>query len=95
MLDDGNLHYFYQVATILTDDLRLSFINKEDGFDTISWDFKYKGLPLTLQYCIYNGITILPTRVQQAATKENKAVEELGGLLMSKMIGLAPQRNIA
>ncbi|HMR92781.1 MAG TPA: DUF3630 family protein [Chitinophagaceae bacterium] len=95
LLDDGNLHHFYQVASILSDDMRLSFVSKQDEFDAISWDFKYKGHPLTLQYSIYNGITVFPTRTRQAANKENKAVEELAGLLLGKMSGLSPQKNIA
>ena len=32
--DDGGLKCFYQVADILSGDLRIRFTNKEDDFDT-------------------------------------------------------------
>ena len=33
---DGGLKRFYQIAGILTDHLKVAFINKEDDFDAIS-----------------------------------------------------------
>ena len=39
LADDGNLNLFYQVAGIINDDLRIKFLNKEDEFDSIIWDF--------------------------------------------------------
>ena len=60
--DDGGLKSFYQVADILSVDLRLIFSNKEDDFDTIDWEFKFKGHNLTLHYNIYSGVSIFPTK---------------------------------
>lgn len=93
--DDGNLNLFYRVAGIINEDLRIKFVNKEDEFDSISWDFKFKGHPLTLHYNIYNGISVFPTKINAAATRENKAVVELAGMLESKLPAFEGLRNIA
>ncbi|MFT3675929.1 MAG: DUF3630 family protein [Chitinophagaceae bacterium] len=91
--DDGSLNLFYQVAGILQDDLRLRVLQKEDEFDSISWDFRFKGHYLTLHYNIYNGISVFPTRTKDALHKDNKAVVELATVLQDRLPLL--QRNIA
>ncbi len=91
--DDGSLKRFYQVADILSEDLRISFSNKEDDFDTIDWEFKFKGHNLTLHYNIYNGISIFPTKTRDALNKDNKAVVELANVLESLLFN--ERRNIA
>jgi hypothetical protein len=93
LADDGGLNLFYQVADILNEDLRIKFLNKEDEFDSINWDFKYKGHPLTLRYNIYNGISVHPTRTSAAQPKDNQAVVELANILEGKLFN--PLRNIA
>jgi hypothetical protein len=70
---DGGLKRFYQIADILSDDLKVAFKNKEDDFDAISWDFTLGHNELTLQYSIYNGISLFPTKSQRSAQKENHA----------------------
>lgn len=92
--DDGGLRRFYQVADILSEDLKIKFSNKEDDFDTIDWEFKFKGHNLTLHYNIYNGISIFPTKTRDALNKDNKAVVELAGLLEGKLFNEG-RRNIA
>jgi hypothetical protein len=92
--DDGGLKRFYQVADILSEDLKVNFINKEDDFDTIDWEFKFKGHNLTLHYNIYNGISIFPTKTRDALNKDNKAVVELAGMLEGKLFNEG-RRNIA
>ena len=92
--DDGGLKCFYQVADILSGDLRIRFINKEDDFDTIDWEFRFKGHNLTLHYNIYNGISIFPTKTRDALNKDNKAVIELAGVLEGKLFNEG-RRNIA
>ena len=94
LADDGNLHLFYQVADIINEDLRIKFLNKEDEFDSINWDFKYKGHPLTLHYNIYNGISLHPTKIRSALPKENLAAVELANILEGKLFK-TPLRNIA
>ena len=92
--DDGGLKQFYQVADILSSDFKIKFSNKEDDFDTIDWEFRYKGQNLTLHYNIYNGISIFPTKTRDAMNKENKAVVELANNLDVRLFN-ADQRNIA
>jgi frataxin-like iron-binding protein CyaY len=92
--DDGGLKRFYQVADVLSEELKIKFNNKEDDFDTIDWEFRFKGHNLTLHYNIYNGISIFPTKTRDALNKDNKAVVELAGMLEGKLFAEG-QRNIA
>jgi hypothetical protein len=94
LADDGSLNLFYQVAGIINEDLRIKFVNKEDEFDSINWDFKYKGHPLTLHYNIYNGISVHPTKTSAALPKENLATVELANILGEKLFK-TPIKNIA
>ncbi len=93
LADDGSLNLFYQIASFINEDLRIKFLNKEDEFDSINWDFKYKGHQLTLRYDIYNGISVQPTKTSAAQPKDNLAVVELANILQGKMFN--PLRNIA
>lgn len=90
---EGGLHRFYQIASILTDDFQVNFTGKEDDFDNINWSFSFGKNNLTLQYSIYNGITLFPTREQHAHRKENKAVVELASVLEGKLISLKMQKT--
>ena len=92
--DNASLNLFYQVAGIINEDLHIKFLNKEDEFEAINWDFKYKGHLLTLRYDIYNGISVFPTRTQAAQPKENLAVVELANILDGKLFN-PPMRFIA
>ena len=92
--DDGGLKQFYHVADVLTGDLKVKFSHKEDDFDTIDWEFRFKGHNLTLHYNIYNGISIFPTKTRDALNKDNKAVVELASVLEGKMFNEG-RRNIA
>jgi hypothetical protein len=91
---DGGLKRFYQIADILSDDLKVAFINKEDDFDAISWDFTLGHSELTLQYSIYNGISLFPTKTKDARKKENSAVVELANVIEGKL-QRQDMRNIA
>ncbi len=93
--DDGGLKQFYQVADILSQTFNVKFSHKEDDFDTIDWDFKFKGHYLTLHYNIYNGISIFPTKTRDALNKDNKAVVELANVLEVKLFNSGLNRNIA
>ena len=90
--DDGGLKRFYQVAAVLSEELRIKFNNKEDDFDAIDWEFSFHGHSLTLHYSIYTGISIFPSRTRDALKKANRAVIELATILEPKLFGL---RNIA
>jgi hypothetical protein len=93
--DDGGLKRFYQIANILSDDLQLSFTNKEDDFDAISWDFYLGHHELTLQYSIYNGISVFPTKTKDARKRDNKAVVELANVLEGKLMNLDMRHSAA
>jgi hypothetical protein len=93
--DDGGLKQFYRVADILSNDFKVNFSHKEDDFDTIDWEFRFKGHNLTLHYNIYNGISIFPTKTRDAMHKDNKAVVELAGVLEVKLFNEGLNRNIA
>ena len=92
---DGGLKRFYQIADILSDDLKVNFTNKEDDFDAISWDFHIGHHELTLQYSIYNGISVFPTKTKDARKRDNKAVVELAGVLEGKLMSVDMRRHIA
>jgi len=92
---DGGLKRFYQIADILSDDLKVNFTDKEDDFDAISWNFHLGHHELTLHYSIYNGISVFPTRTKDARKRDNKAVVELAGVLEGKLMSVDMRRYIA
>ncbi|OQP58619.1 DUF3630 family protein [Niastella populi] len=84
--DDCGLKRFYEVANILLDDLKIRFTNKQDDFDTLTWNFTYKGHLLTLYYNIYTGISIYPLKFKEAPRKDNDAVIEVAKFLETKLL---------
>ena len=74
--DNCGISKFYSIAGTLADDLKVKFINQVDDAETLDWDFKYKKSFLTLHYNIFNGVSILPKKIN-GAKKVNKAVEEV------------------
>ena len=83
--DDCGYNRFYEIASILTDDLDIQFSQKSDSPDSSYWDFHYKGFPLTLHYNIYTGVTIYPFKFREALRKENDAVVEVASFLEKKL----------
>jgi hypothetical protein len=77
--DNCGIKKFYSIANTLSKELKVKFLEKSDEFDSVDWNFKYKGHPLKLHYNIYNGVSICPTNV-----KDNEAVTELASLLEKK-----------
>jgi hypothetical protein len=92
--EEGGLKEFYRAANILSQDFDVNFSNKEDDFDTIDWEFRFKGHNMTLHYSIYNGVSLFPTKTKNALSKDNKAVVELAGVLEGKLFSEG-NRNIA
>ncbi len=88
--DDGGLKEFYRIADLLSE-LKIRFSNKEDDFDSIAWEFRFKRHNLTLHYSIYSGISIFPTRTRDARNKDNKAVIDLMNVLEPRLV----MKNIA
>ena len=96
VIDEGpSLKRFYQVAGILSDDLQVNFLQKEDDFDAINWDFSFNHHYLTLHYSIYNGISIFPTKTKDAKKRENNAVIELANVLEGKLMTVDLKQKIA
>jgi rRNA maturation protein Rpf1 len=92
--DDCGLKRFYEVANILTEQLAIRFTQKQDDFDTLTWNFLYKGLQLILHYNIYTGISIYPFKAREARRKENEAVVEVARFLESKLLVHSARYNI-
>ena len=93
--DDCGLKRFYEVADILSDEMDIRFTQKQDDFETLSWNFIYKNLPLTLHYNIYTGISIFPQKFREAARNENEAVVELAHYVENKLIIHSSRRYLS
>ena len=93
--DDGGLKQFYRVANVLSQDFDIKFSNKEDDFDTIDWEFRFRSHNMTLHYNIYNGVSIFPTKTRDALNKDNKAVVDLAQVLEGRIFSIDLHRNIA
>lgn len=93
--DDCGLKRFYEVANMLTDQLAIRFTAKQDDFDTLTWNFLYRGLSLTLHYNIYTGISIYPFKTREAKRKENDAVVEVARFLEQKLGVFKSRRFVA
>lgn len=93
--EDCGLKRFYEVANILIDDLRIRFTNKQDDFDTLTWNFSYKGHVLTLYYNIYTGISIYPFKFREAPRKDNDAVIEVAKFLEGKLLVNQAKRYVS
>jgi hypothetical protein len=88
---DGGLKRFYQIASLLSDELSVAYTNKEDDFDAINWDFELNHYHLTLAYSIYNGISLFPTKMGDARKRDNEAVVQLANVLQGKLLNLTMQ----
>ena len=86
--DDCGFEKFYSVADVLSNYFNLTFSNKLNDFDTIYWDFEYKGNELVLHYNIYLGISIFPKAFKSATETDNLSVVEISTLLFQKLIDL-------
>ncbi len=93
--DDCGLKRFYEVADILSDDLEIKFIHKEDDFDTLTWEFNFKNHFLTLHYNIYTGISIFPKKFREAPRKDNDAVVELAKFLETKLLVYSARKYLS
>jgi len=93
LADDGTLNLFYHIAHIVSNDLKIRFLNKEDEFDSLNWNFRYKGQSFTLHYNIYNGISIVPAPGKE--TRNNKVLTEMAGLVESRLVAGSGERRTA
>ena len=79
--DNCGISKFYSIASTLSDDLKVKFLNQIDDADSLDWDFKYKRIFLTLHYNIFNGVSIVPHRIN-SSKRVNKAVNEVADFLV-------------
>ena len=73
--DNCGVSKFYSIADILTDGLKVKFINQVDDADTLDWDFKYKNQLLTLHYNVFNGVSVFPQHVKSILQENNMVLE--------------------
>lgn len=77
---------FYSVADVLSNHFNLTFSNKVNDFDTLYWDFEYKGNELVLHYNVYLGISIFPKALKSATESDNSSVVEITILLFQNCL---------
>lgn len=70
--ETGSLTEFYNLTNKLSKTRFVRFTGKNDEADNIQWCFTYRGHKLTLQYNIYNGVSLQANNI-----KNIKAVEKL------------------
>lgn len=77
--DAATLNEFYSFTRQLGNDKKVRFTGKTDDAEIIEWNFTYRGRPLTLQYSIYNGISMLAH-----SQKDHTAAQQLASALTSR-----------
>ena len=80
--DSASLQKFYLLTNQLSKHRKVRFTGKLDEADNIEWNFKYRGYPLTLQYNIYNGVSLTPFTGKES--KDAKVVNEVVVILKGK-----------
>ncbi|HOZ77150.1 MAG TPA: hypothetical protein PLY34_04100 [Ferruginibacter sp.] len=78
--DNCGISKFYAIADTLSVELQVRFLNQVDDAESLDWDFHYKNQLLTLQYNIFNGVSIFPQH-KKNVQQENNAVLELAHFL--------------
>lgn len=78
--DNCGISKFYAIADTLAVELQVRFLNQVDDAESLDWDFQYKNQLLTLQYNIFNGVSIFPQH-RKNLQQENNAVLELAHFL--------------
>ena len=76
---ESSLADFYNLTAKLSKIRFVRFTGKEDDADNIQWIFTYRKRKFTLQYSIYNGISLLS---EEAA--DQKLVSKLADKLQIK-----------
>lgn len=78
--DNCGISKFYAIADALSTELQVSFVSQVDDAESLDWNFQYKNQVLTLQYNIFNGVSIFPQH-KKNLQQENNAVLELAHFL--------------
>ncbi len=73
---ESSLADFYSLINKLSKLRFVHFISKNDEADNIEWSFTYRGRKLTLQYSIFNGISLCSDNA-----KDLKLISKLASIL--------------
>jgi hypothetical protein len=57
--ESGNLQEFYRIANELSKTRHIHLMSKEDDAIVVEWHYKYRKDALSLQYSVYNGVTLV------------------------------------
>ena len=57
--ESGSLQEFYRLANVLSKTRHVHLMSKEDDAMIVEWHYKYRKNALSLQYSVYNGVTLL------------------------------------
>ena len=57
--ESGNLQQFYRLANVLSKTRHMHLMSKQDDAELLEWHYKYRGNAVSLQYSIYNGVTLV------------------------------------
>lgn len=77
--EHGSLQTFYMLTNKLSKTRHVRFVSKFDDADNIEWQFKYYGHPLSLQYNIYNGVTLMLQNTIKDINAASKIAVKLKG----------------
>jgi hypothetical protein len=80
--DNCGLSKFYSIATTLSNDLQVRFLNQVDEVESMDWDFHYKQHLLTLHFDVYGGVSIIDN---EFTPRTAAAREELGQYLRTRV----------
>lgn len=84
--DDCGPARFYEVATMLTNDLHIRFLTKIQNADSLLWEFDFKEQAMSLHYNVYTGISVFQQCMTDIKKKEQPAVVEVAEFLESKLM---------
>lgn len=82
--DNCGISKFYSIAATLKKVLKVRFLTQVNNSDVFSWKFRYKDHLLTLKYSNFNGVSIHPQAVKNAAQADG-VIHEISQLLVSRL----------
>lgn len=73
--EEGNLQDFYRLAGVLSKTRHMQLLSKEDDAMIVEWHYKYRGDDVSLQYSVYNGVSLL------YSGKDQRRADKIAGRL--------------
>lgn len=74
---------FYLFAGQLMEITGIRYESKLDDFDSLYWDFSYRGIGMTLHYNVFLGTCIFLRKTVDASPEEKAALRKLSELLLN------------